>query len=177
MPAPRNLSTLHRSEERQKAEKLESLGIVAGGIAHDFNNLLTAILGNISLALLDPEIAAKTGSRLAAAKSATNRAQELARQLLTFARGGAPIKQTASVAQLVRDTASCTLRDSRAVCELPSQTISGLPEVLAAPKRPKGRLSRLRRTQDGVASYHLSEISSLVRHPLHAIASHQWPSF
>ena len=104
-------------EERQKAEKLESLGVVAGGIAHDFNNLLTAILGNISLALLDPEIAAKTGGRLAAAKSATNRAQELARQLLTFARGGAPIKQTASVAQLVRDTASCTLRDSKAVCE------------------------------------------------------------
>ena len=105
------------SEEHQKAERLESLGVVAGGIAHDFNNLLTAILGNISLALLAPEIATKTGERLSAAKTATNRAQELARQLLTFARGGAPIKQTASVAQLLRDTVSCTLHDSKAVCE------------------------------------------------------------
>jgi PAS domain S-box-containing protein len=103
-------------EERQKADKLESLGVVAGGIAHDFNNLLTAILGNISLALLcapDPEV----GERLGAAKRATNRAQELAQQLLTFAKGGAPVKQTASMAQLLRDTLSLTLHGSKAHCE------------------------------------------------------------
>jgi len=103
-------------EEQQKADKLESLGVVAGGIAHDFNNLLTAILGNISLALLctpDPEV----GERLGAAKRATNRAQELAQQLLTFARGGAPVKQTASISQLLRDTLSLTLHGSKAHCE------------------------------------------------------------
>jgi PAS domain S-box-containing protein len=103
-------------EERQKADKLESLGVVAGGIAHDFNNLLTAILGNISLALLcspDPEVA----ERLAAAKRATNRAQELALQLLTFAKGGAPVKQTAAISQLMRDTLSLTLHGSKATCE------------------------------------------------------------
>ncbi len=103
-------------EERQKADKLESLGVVAGGIAHDFNNLLTAILGNISLALLqgvDPE----AGERLGAAKRATNRAQELAQQLLTFARGGAPVKQTASISQLLRDTLSLSLHGSKAMCE------------------------------------------------------------
>jgi PAS domain S-box-containing protein len=103
-------------EERQKADKLESLGVVAGGIAHDFNNLLTAILGNISLALLcepHPEV----GERLGAAKRATNRAQELAQQLLTFAKGGAPVKQTASMAQLLRDTLSLSLHGSKAHCE------------------------------------------------------------
>jgi signal transduction histidine kinase/ActR/RegA family two-component response regulator len=103
-------------EERQKADKLESLGVVAGGIAHDFNNLLTAILGNISLALLcepEPEV----GERLGAAKRATNRAQELAQQLLTFAKGGAPVKQTASMAQLLRDTLSLSLHGSKAQCE------------------------------------------------------------
>ena len=48
----RDVTERHRlEEERQKAEKLESLGVVAGGIAHDFNNLFTAILGNISLVL------------------------------------------------------------------------------------------------------------------------------
>ncbi len=103
-------------EEQQKADKLESLGVVAGGIAHDFNNLLTAILGNISLALLcspDPEV----GERLGAAKRATNRAQELAQQLLTFARGGAPVKQTTAISQLLRDTLSLTLHGSKAHCE------------------------------------------------------------
>ena len=105
------------SEEHQKTEKLESLGVVAGGIAHDFNNLLTAILGNISLALLAPEVAAQTRERLSSAKTATNRAQELAQQLLTFAKGGAPIKQTASIAQLLRDTTGATLSDSKAACE------------------------------------------------------------
>jgi PAS domain S-box-containing protein len=103
-------------EERQKADKLESLGVVAGGIAHDFNNLLTAILGNISLALLqglEPE----AGERLGAAKRATNRAQDLAQQLLTFARGGAPVKQTASISQLLRDTLSLCLHGSKAHTE------------------------------------------------------------
>jgi PAS domain S-box-containing protein len=104
-------------EERQKADKLESLGVVAGGIAHDFNNLLTAILGNLSLALLTRELEPEVGARLAAAKRATNRAQELAQQLLTFAKGGAPIKQTAAISQLLRDTLSLTLHGSKIHCD------------------------------------------------------------
>ena len=109
----RDVTERHRIiEERQKAEKLESLGLAAGGIAHDFNNLLTAILGNLSLALFTPKLEPKTGERLTAAKKASLRAQELAQQLLTFAKGGAPIKQTASIAQLVRDTVGFSLRGS-----------------------------------------------------------------
>ena len=104
-------------EEQQKADKLDSLGVVAGGIAHDFNNLLTAILGNLSLALIHPALDATIGERLTAAKKAADRAQDLSRQLLTFAKGGAPIKQTSTLHGLLRDTLSLTLHALPVHCE------------------------------------------------------------
>jgi len=94
-------------EERQKAEKLESLGLAAGGIAHDFNNLLTAIIGNLSLA--QDGASGVLCKRIEASKKASLRAQDLAQQLLTFAKGGAPIKKTASMRQLVLDTVGFSL--------------------------------------------------------------------
>ncbi len=105
------------AEERQKNEKLESLGVVAGGIAHDFNNLLTAILGNLTLVLNAASLGAKPAEQLKAAKKATARAQELAGKLLTFAKGGVPIKQTMSIGPLVRDTVTVTLTGSKAWTE------------------------------------------------------------
>jgi len=94
----------HAEEERRKAEKLESLGIAAGGIAHDFNNLLTGIIGNLSLALITADPGDEIVERLNTAKKASLRAQELAQQLLTFAKGGAPVKKTSSIGQLITDT-------------------------------------------------------------------------
>ena len=108
---------MRTEEERRKNEKLESLGVAAGGIAHDFNNLLTAILGNISIALMNGKTGDPTTDRLVAAKKASLRAQELAQQLLTFAKGGSPIKKTASIAQLVRDTVGFSLRGSNVRCD------------------------------------------------------------
>ncbi len=110
----RDITARQRAEaERRKAETLEQLGLLAGGIAHDFNNLLTAIIGNISLAslLLPPDDEMMT--RLDDAKNASMRARDLAQQLLTFARGGAPIKKTASIGKLIQDTVSFSLRGSR----------------------------------------------------------------
>ena len=110
----RDITERQRTEaERRKAETLEQLGLLAGGIAHDFNNLLTAIIGNISLAsiLLPPDDEMTT--RLNDAKNASMRARDLAQQLLTFARGGAPIKKTASIGKLIQDTVSFSLRGSR----------------------------------------------------------------
>src|SRR5437588_6828455 len=109
----RDITARQRNEaERRKAETLEQLGLLAGGIAHDFNNLLTAIIGNISLAslLLPPND--EMASRLDDAKNASIRARDLAQQLLTFARGGAPIKTTASIGKLIQDTVSFSLRGS-----------------------------------------------------------------
>jgi nitrogen-specific signal transduction histidine kinase/CheY-like chemotaxis protein len=109
----RDITARQRAEaERRKAETLEQLGLLAGGIAHDFNNLLTAIIGNISLAslLLPPDD--EMAERLDDAKNASLRARDLAQQLLTFARGGAPIKKAASIGKLIQDTVSFSLRGS-----------------------------------------------------------------
>ncbi|MDQ2866990.1 MAG: PAS domain S-box protein [Verrucomicrobiota bacterium] len=114
----RDITERHRNEsERRKAEALEQLGLLAGGIAHDFNNLLTAIIGNISLASLFLPTTDEMATRLNDAKNASMRARDLAQQLLTFARGGAPIKKTASIGKLIQDTVSFSLRGSHSRSE------------------------------------------------------------
>ena len=80
-------------EEQLKMEKLESLGVLAGGIAHDFNNIITGILGNISLARIFLDPSHKSHTQLEKAEKASQRAAELAHQLLTFAKGGSRSKK------------------------------------------------------------------------------------
>ncbi len=104
-------------EELLKAQKLESVGVFAGGIAHDFNNLLTAILGNISVAKLYLNPKDKVLNRLNDTEKATLRARGLTQQLLTFAKGGAPIKKKTSITELIRDSSSFPLRGSNVKCE------------------------------------------------------------
>ncbi len=103
-------------EELIKAQKLESLGVLAGGIAHDFNNLLTAILGNVSLAKMHSKPGDKAVLRLDEAEKASLRAKDLTQQLLTFAKGGAPVKKTVSIADVLRDSAKFALRGSNVRC-------------------------------------------------------------
>jgi PAS domain S-box-containing protein len=104
-------------EELFKAHKLESIGILAGGIAHDFNNLLTAVLGNISLAKMLTSSEDKIHQKLVEAEKASLRARDLTQQLLTFSRGGAPVKKTTSIAGIIRDSATFTLSGSKAHCQ------------------------------------------------------------
>jgi PAS domain S-box-containing protein len=99
-------------EEILKSQKLESIGLLAGGIAHDFNNLLTAIMGNISLAKMKTSRQSSASNLLDNAEMAAKRAKDLTQQLLTFARGGAPVKKSASIRQLVMDSVSFSLRGS-----------------------------------------------------------------
>jgi len=99
--------------ERLRFSKLESLGTLAGGIAHDFNNILTAMLGNINLALLDPVLEEASRQRLAEAEKACLQAKTLAQQLLTFAKGGAPVKQVTSLANLLTESANIALSGSK----------------------------------------------------------------
>lgn len=114
----RDITSQYRMEaELQKMEKLESLGLLAGGLAHDFNNLLTAIMGNISFVRMHLDPGTKDYARLTAAEKATDRATDLTRQLLTFAKGGAPIKKALSIADIVRESVGFALSGANVSCE------------------------------------------------------------
>ncbi len=105
-------------EERLRFSKLESLSTLAGGIAHDFNNILTAILGNIGLAMLDGKIEDRVQERLARAEQACLRAQSLSQQLLTFAKGGAPMIKSISIAKLLKESPILALSGSKSSHEV-----------------------------------------------------------
>jgi two-component system cell cycle sensor histidine kinase/response regulator CckA len=104
-------------EELLKIQKLESVGVLAGGIAHDFNNLLLGILGNISLAKVRQRLEAETVELLNRAEKASLQAKHLTTQFLTFAKGGAPIKETISVKKIVEEMALLALRGSNVACQ------------------------------------------------------------
>jgi signal transduction histidine kinase/CheY-like chemotaxis protein len=104
-------------DEMAKAERLELLGILAGGIAHDFNNILTAILGNIFLCRSAMTADSQAAERLAEAERACNRARNLTQQLLTFAKGGAPVKTMASLRELIMESAQFALRGANVGCD------------------------------------------------------------
>ncbi|MBU7021863.1 MAG: PAS domain S-box protein [Theionarchaea archaeon] len=112
----RDITEKRRSEQGQlRAQKLESLGILAGGIAHDFNNILTAVLNNVTLAravTADHTVQAK----LERIEKASLQARNLTQQLLTFSKGGTPIKRTVSLRNLITDSASFALRGSNVRC-------------------------------------------------------------
>ena len=96
-------------EEDLKASKLEAIGFLAGGIAHDFNNLLTVILGNVSLAKARVDNNVKLTERLEETEKAANQAKGLTQQLLTFAKGGSPVKTVATLGDLVKNAVDLVL--------------------------------------------------------------------
>ncbi|MFH2055980.1 MAG: PAS domain S-box protein [bacterium] len=123
--------------ELAKADKLESVGLLAGGIAHDFNNILTAIMGNISLAKLEVEENSEVEHCLDEAENASARAVQLTAQLLTFAKGGAPILEATSIGEIIRETAGFSLRGSNVKC------VYELPKNLAMVNADTGQLSQV----------------------------------
>ena len=104
-------------EELLRAQKLESVGLLAGGIAHDFNNILTTILGNVSMAKNQVKSGDDIFDLLNEVEMASTRAQTLTKQLLTFAKGGAPVKETASIKDILKESPSFVLRGSKSQCE------------------------------------------------------------
>jgi PAS domain S-box-containing protein len=109
----RDISESRRMEkEISKIEKLESLGVLAGGIAHDFNNFLSGIVGNLSLAKLEIDPADKVLPRLESMEQAALRAKDLTQQLLTFSKGGDPVKRPTQLTNLMKESAIFALRGS-----------------------------------------------------------------
>lgn len=93
-----------RTEDEQlKIHKLESIGTLAGGIAHDFNNLLAVMQGYVDLLKTDTTLGNKAYSRLIAVDKAVRQAIELTNHLITFAKGGDPIKEVVSLGDIVKE--------------------------------------------------------------------------
>jgi two-component system, cell cycle sensor histidine kinase and response regulator CckA len=92
--------------ELERSSRLESLGVLAGGIAHDFNNLLTAILGNLGLAAMDKRAMAAAGDCIAEAERGARRARDITQQLLTFAKGGDPVRTSVLLPDIVTEAAN-----------------------------------------------------------------------
>ena len=123
-------------EELLKVQKLESIGTLAGGIAHDLNNLLTGVLGNISLARMCENPADKD-RRLAEAEKASMRIKDLTHQLLTFSKGGAPIKKLSPIAEILKSSANFALRGSNVRCEF------SIPDDLWPANVDEGRINQV----------------------------------
>ena len=103
--------------ELLRSSKLESVGILAGGIAHDFNNILTVVMGNITLAMLDTGVVAVAGRWLGEAERGVLRARDLTQQLLTFAKGGEPVRKTVRLPETVREVTEFALHGSKVLGE------------------------------------------------------------
>jgi len=108
----------HLEEELQKADKLESVGVLAGGIAHDLNNFLTVILGNLSLVKNCTKEDEKATRYLQHMEEAIRQTENLTRQMLTFSKGGKPLTQAVSIRRLIEEDSAFALSGSKTRCEL-----------------------------------------------------------
>ncbi len=133
------------AERRSRMDRLESLGLLARGFAHDFNNLLTVLLGNISLAEMRLRNAI-TLPELHTAKQATLQAQNLVQQLLTFARGGAPIKRLTNIGDLIDKFFAHHTRAARIDYRIEVQP--GLPSIPLDPAQVRRLLGNLIRNAE-----------------------------
>lgn len=104
-------------QEIAKVQKLESIGILAGGIAHDFNNFLTGIIGNISLAKLKTDPKDEIYEILTESEKAAHSAKSLTQQLLTFSKGGIPIKEKTDIKDLIKESTKFAIVGSNVNCE------------------------------------------------------------
>ena len=121
----------------QRVNKLESLGLLAGGIAHDFNNLLTAIIGNLDLVRHGQAMNPESDESLREAEKAASRAKDLTFQLLTFAKGGAPVQAAVLLPEVVREVAEFALRGSNARCQF------DIPEGLWPANVDRGQIGQV----------------------------------
>ncbi len=124
-------------QELGNIQRLQSLGVLAGGIAHDFNNLLTSVLANLSMAILYGDLDDEIGQMLADAEKASLRAQGLTQQLLTFAKGGEPIKKTLRLPALLKESAAFALSGSNTRCD------DSIPDGLGLVDGDEGQLSQV----------------------------------
>ncbi len=135
--AERTAELVKANEEIAKMQRLESVGILAGGIAHDFNNYLQGILSNIAMAKIYVDPSNKGYASLRESEKAVIRAKNLTQQLLTFSKGGEPIKKVASASELIKESVNFALSGSNIRCEL------YLPDDLWSIEVDKGQMNQV----------------------------------
>jgi two-component system, cell cycle sensor histidine kinase and response regulator CckA len=106
------------TEQRQleaqfRTQRLELIGTLAGGIAHDLNNILQVIVTNLDLAASAVALDERLPKYLDDASQGAKRATNLSRRLLTFSKGGAPIKQALDVAEILTHAVLLALSGSK----------------------------------------------------------------
>ena len=134
--AQRTAELTKANEELVKMQKLESVGALAGGIAHDFNNNLQSILSCVTLAKTYANPEDEVYEKLCDAEWITLRAKGLSQQLLTFSKGGGPIKKTIFISELIKDSTSLALCGSNVRCEF------NIPDKLWPVDADKGQLNQ-----------------------------------
>lgn len=114
----RDITAHHYMEiELAKAQKLESIGLLAGGIAHDFNNILTAILGSLALAKIEAVSPQKLFQRLANAEENCMIAKSLTTRLLNYSRSGSQQRTTAALYHVLKEATDFALSGKNAKYE------------------------------------------------------------
>jgi PAS domain S-box-containing protein len=110
--------SIDAENDLQRTRQLESIAALSGGIAHDYNNLLAVIIGNVSLiqSYVDPQD--MVYRLLNEVNEAAIVAKSLTQKLITFSRGGAPLKETTDMAALVRSVTEFSLSGSNIMCQL-----------------------------------------------------------
>ena len=113
-----NITSRRQLENRiQQSQKMDAIATLAGGIAHDFNNLLSVITGNVSYSLSQLKTDEELFDVLSEVQNGVRQAQTLTQQLLTFSKGGEPIKKTADINLLVKEATEFAVRGTNARCE------------------------------------------------------------
>jgi two-component system, cell cycle sensor histidine kinase and response regulator CckA len=109
-----NITEKHLLEEEQlKIQKLEAIGTLAGGIAHDFNNLLQGVFGYISMAKMTLDQKERSLTMLEQAEKALHISVDLTTQLLTFSKGGKPLKKKIQLQSVIENSVRFALSGSR----------------------------------------------------------------
>ena len=124
-------------EELLHTQKMDSIGLLAGGLAHDFNNYLTSILGNIALAKMEVPRDNDAYKKLENSEKACIQAQNITQQLLTFSKGGEPVKQAIDLSELIVESAEFSSRGSKCKCKFDIQ--DGLWQIEA----DRGQISQV----------------------------------
>ncbi|MCF3648611.1 response regulator [Synoicihabitans lomoniglobus] len=112
----------------ERGQRLEALSKLTGGIAHDFNNAMTGVTGNLSLALLDPELDDETGACLRDAEAGARRVRQLTKQLATFAEGGAPHSAPHDLSEVIGEALDVALHGSNCIARF--EPLIGLRSIM-----------------------------------------------